>query len=343
MNDTAKTTTTLSKDEAEAIAAASAKSILDLAIEATPESGFLFRPRSYDDVRAFATTIANSDLAPKDYKGKVDNCIIAMQLGAELGLKPMQSIQNIAVINGRPSVWGDAMLALVQASGKLEDFKETPIVDDRGAVVGYTCAVIRKGMPSPTIQTFDLARATTAHLWGKAGPWTEYPSRMFQMRARGFALRDAFADVLKGLITIEEAMDIEDVAALPVRATTDAPIQMPRRASEAVAPAPATATPEQMKPAPPPAIGEAVVVENVTEKSGKTEKGKPWTLYLIRVGGGREFSTFDKAKADAARDAIEEGAVMLVTFHEVTGKKTPLLDSIMRAPEDHDHASEPGA
>src|ERR1700675_2806847 len=66
-----------------------------------------FTPVNLTEAVALAKLIASSELAPKDYKGKPGNCLIAMQLGAELGVAPMQAIQNIAVINGRPSVWGD--------------------------------------------------------------------------------------------------------------------------------------------------------------------------------------------------------------------------------------------
>jgi hypothetical protein len=54
---------------------------------------------------------------------------------------------------------------------------------------------------------FSVEDAKRAGLWGKQGPWTAYPKRMLSMRARGFAIRDCFADVLKGLITAEEAQD----------------------------------------------------------------------------------------------------------------------------------------
>ena len=64
----------------------------------------------------------------------------------------------------------------------------------------------RKGR-KPVVAKFSVEDAKRAGLWGKTGPWQAYPKRMMQMRARGFALRDAFADVLKGLMTVEEAWD----------------------------------------------------------------------------------------------------------------------------------------
>jgi hypothetical protein len=70
-----------------------------------------------------------------------------------------------------------------------------------------TCTVWRKGGTKHT-QSFSQADAQKAGLWGKSGPWTQYPKRMLQMRARGFALRSQFADALAGLITREEAEDM---------------------------------------------------------------------------------------------------------------------------------------
>jgi len=69
----------------------------------------------------------------------------------------------------------------------------------------------RKGR-KPVETRFSVEDAKRAGLWGKGGPWTAYPKRMLQMRARGFALRDAFPDVLKGMISVEEAQDYPDEA-----------------------------------------------------------------------------------------------------------------------------------
>ncbi len=61
--------------------------------------------------------------------------------------------------------------------------------------------------------SFSMDDAKRAGLAGKKGPWQDYPRRMRQMRARSFALRDAFADALRGLSVREEVMDYVDVTA----------------------------------------------------------------------------------------------------------------------------------
>jgi hypothetical protein len=172
-------------------------------ISTTPARGLALA--TFDDAWRFWQMVAKTDFAPKDFKGKPEACMLAGQHGAELGLGPMQSLQCIAVVNGRPTVWGDAALALVQSSSVCEFVAEQ--VEGDGDAMVATCEAKRRGYPKSTVVRFSVADAKKAGLWGKTGPWTQYPKRMLQLRARGFALRDAFPDVLKGLVTAEEAQD----------------------------------------------------------------------------------------------------------------------------------------
>ena len=160
---------------------------------------------SFDDAFRFSQMVAKSEFAPKDFKGKPESCLLAIQHGSEVGLSPMQSLQSIAVINGRPTIWGDAALALVQSSPVCEYVKE--FVEGQGDSLTAVCEVKRRGYPAPTTSRFSMADAKRAGLAGKAGPWSQYPERMLALRARGFALRNAFADCLRGLVTAEEAQD----------------------------------------------------------------------------------------------------------------------------------------
>ena len=166
-----------------------------------PAGQFDLSPQTFDQAITFSQYLADSDMVPKDFKGKPGNCLIAMQWGSELGLKPLQSLQNLAVINGRPALWGDAVIALVMASPVCEYVTE----DDDGHTA--TCRVKRKGAPEQT-RTFSMDDAQKAGLAGKQGPWSQYPKRMRQMRARAFALRDVFPDVLRGMPVAEELQDM---------------------------------------------------------------------------------------------------------------------------------------
>lgn len=158
-------------------------------------------PQNFEGLYRLATIMAASGLMPKGMD-RPETVFVAVQMGLEVGLSPMAAVQNIAVVNGRPTIWGDAMLGLIRGSGLMEAIKED--LTGEGEATAAVCTVWRKGEEHPAIGRFSVADAKRAQLWGKAGPWTQYPRRMLQMRARGFALRDKFPDVLKGLYAREE-------------------------------------------------------------------------------------------------------------------------------------------
>ena len=197
--------------------------------------------QTFDDAFRFAKMVAASEFAPKDFKGKPESCLLAIQHGSEVGLSPMQSLQSIAVINGRPTIWGDAALALVQSSPVCEYVRE--YTEGEGDNLTAVCEAKRRGYPAPTVVRFSVADAKKAGLWGKSGPWQSYGSRMLSLRARGFALRNAFADALRGLITAEEAQDYPtpEPAREPVVVRPKFPSTESRPAAVERAHAPATA------------------------------------------------------------------------------------------------------
>ncbi|AYJ74310.1 hypothetical protein NX868_10430 [Burkholderia thailandensis] len=193
----------------------------------TAPGAFDLSPRSLEQAMQLANILADSSIVPKDFIGKPGNVLVAIQWGMELGLKPMQAMQNIAVINGRPSLWGDALLALVLASPVCEYVQEW---EENGTAF---IKVKRRGKPED-VQSFSDDDAKKAGLIGKQGPWAQYPQRMKKMRARAFALRDNFADVLKGIAVAEEVMDIEPVERdITPRAT---PAQIASNAAQASRP-----------------------------------------------------------------------------------------------------------
>ncbi|VVP89500.1 hypothetical protein PS918_03092 [Pseudomonas fluorescens] len=169
--------------------------------ELTTKQSFSLTPSSLTEAMAFADILAKSTIVPKEFLGNPGNILVAIQWGLELGLQPLQAMQNIAVINGRPALWGDAVIALVRGSPLCEYVYE----EDDGHTA--TCRVKRRG-ENEQVRIYTMDDAKTAGLVGKAGPWTQHPKRMRQMRARAFALRDVFPDVLRGMPVAEELQDM---------------------------------------------------------------------------------------------------------------------------------------
>lgn len=162
--------------------------------------------QSVAELEALALILYKGGLTPPgiDKPEKVAAVILA---GMEVGLSPTQALGSIMLTNGRLSIYGDGALALVRASWLLESIAE--IVTGEGDDRHGTCEVKRKNEPARTF-TFSMREAKQAKLIERAagkGPWATYPDRMLLMRARGFAIRDVFPDVLRGLVTYEEASD----------------------------------------------------------------------------------------------------------------------------------------
>ena len=186
-------------------------SILDQVLESTKQitlgpNGF--QAKTLFDCLEIAKLYFEGGLAPKQMD-TVAKIAIAIEHGSAIGLSASQAVQSIAVINGRPTIWGDAMIGLCLASPVCEEIHE--YTEGKGEDYTAVCVAKRKGSAEPVVKKFGVKQAKRAGLWGKEGPWRGYPDRMLQMRARGFALRDAFADVLKGLQCREEVEDLEAI------------------------------------------------------------------------------------------------------------------------------------
>lgn len=169
-------------------------------------------PRTMEEAYRLAKAVVDAKMAPRGLETP-DSCMIAILHGLEVGLAPMASLQRIAILDGRPTIWGDGAMALVRASGRCAQVKER--IEGVGDLMEAVCEAKRKGESKPVIGRFSITDARIAGLWGKAGPWTLYPKRMLQMRARAFALRDAFADVLGGLYLREELEASPASASIP--------------------------------------------------------------------------------------------------------------------------------
>ena len=166
-------------------------------------------PKDSAEAFTIAEGLAKSSMVPKQFVNKPMDIVVCMAMGAELGFQPLQSLQNIAVINGRPSVWGDAFRALIMGAPDLVGFKEW---FDENTQTAY-CFISRRlasGAVIESTQSFSQQDAKTAGLWGKQGPWTQYPRRMMQWRALGFAGRDMYADRLRGIWIDHEARDMPE-------------------------------------------------------------------------------------------------------------------------------------
>jgi len=186
-----------------------------------------------EDMKTVAQLVLQSGLAP-DAIDTAEKVFVVLQTGAEIGLKPMQALNSIMVQKGKPTLWGDAALALVKGSGLCEYCKEyfelkgtmmtekdVQYADLIGYPDGLMAVCESKALRDevPVKSYFSVADAKVAGLWarksgqGKPMPWSTHPKRMLKYKARAFNLRDNFPDVLFGMHLTEEMYGEEPLPA----------------------------------------------------------------------------------------------------------------------------------
>lgn len=154
--------------------------------------------------RTLAHHYANTQMVPKQYQGKPEEAAVAIQWGIEIGIQPLQALQNIATINGSPSLWGDALIAIVRGSGQCDFLTSTWDADTQTATVSTQ----RKDQPVET-RTFSMEDAKTAGLADRQ-TYKQHGRRMCTARARSHVLRDVYADLLKGFKVREVEQEYKD-------------------------------------------------------------------------------------------------------------------------------------
>jgi hypothetical protein len=190
--------------------------------------GMTFSPRNFDEVWFLAGVFASSGgMVPECFRGEREAAAMAVMWGLELGISPLQAIQGIAIIGGRPAIWGDLLHALVLTHPDFESFKEETILDN-GVIVGARCTTKRKGFEAVTRQ-FTMEDAANANLL-KKDTWVKYRTRMLQMRARSWAHRDAMPHAIRGLASADELIDVdarEIASSKPGRDLAGNPLEVP--------------------------------------------------------------------------------------------------------------------
>lgn len=159
-----------------------------------------------------AQKIANTPFVPTAFRGKPEAVFAAILYGDELGLGPMQSLNSIHVIEGKPSMSPELMRALVARAGHRLDVKLAS--NDKVVLWGK-----RADNGSEATVEWSMKDAQQAGLAGR-GAWKTYPRAMLLARATSEICRQIFSDCIMGLsYTPEEASSIAGVE------WTDAPVE----------------------------------------------------------------------------------------------------------------------
>lgn len=172
------------------------------------ENALAIIPRTLLEVSQLAEILAKSTLLPKGLHGKVPDVVVQILAGQELGLSPMAAIRGIHLIEGKPVLAADTMVALVLRSGLAEYFSCVEESDQR-----VTYETKRRGSPVAQRGTWSVEDTKRAGLQMKDN-WRSFPRSMMKARAKAALARDVYPDVLASCYDPDE---IQVPAREPVR------------------------------------------------------------------------------------------------------------------------------
>lgn len=177
---------------------AAAKTTPTQALAPAPAPGFSYIAAGLQERADYIARLAPSTILPTAYRGNAANAFVATEIGAALGLEPLQALASIAVINGRATLSSDLMAAVIRRAGHT-----LRIVENNPESV--TATLIRADDKTFKFEvTWDKDKAVKAGLWGQRGPWSQYPTQMLRARAITEVARQGASEALMGMIYAPE-------------------------------------------------------------------------------------------------------------------------------------------
>lgn len=163
----------------------------------------------------YAQALATADLLPAAYRRKPANILLAMEYGHALGLDTITAIQQVHVIEGKPTASAQLIGGLVRRAGH----RLRVTGDDKHAVA----EIIRRDDPDFVFRAeWTIGRAQAANLTNK-GPWKQYPAAMLKARAITEVARDACPEALAGVAYTAEELGADDFTQAPAPAPATDP------------------------------------------------------------------------------------------------------------------------
>jgi hypothetical protein len=165
---------------------------------------------SFEDGQRIAKGLASSDLVPQAYKGNIPNTMIALEMAARIGVSAFMVMQNLDIIQGKPSWRSSFIIAALNSCGRFKplkfEFIGTDPQSDSYGCRAYTDDFDGNRITGPLV-TWLMVKSEG---WlSKAGSkWKTMPELMFQYRAASFFGRLYAPDILNGMQSVEEVKDV---------------------------------------------------------------------------------------------------------------------------------------
>jgi hypothetical protein len=189
-------------------------------IKAKQQAEFSLTPvgqtvQQFEVMQRMGKMYASSTIIPEIYRGNIGNCIIALDMAMRMGANPLMTMQNLYIVHGNPAFSSKFLIATINASGRFSplryEFKGKEGTKDYGCrCVAYE--ITDKEHKEPLAGDWITMDMADKEGWTKksGSKWLSMPNQMLRYRAAAFWQRVYCPEISMGLITKEEADDIQD-------------------------------------------------------------------------------------------------------------------------------------
>ena len=174
------------------------------------ESSIYHNAHSFEFAQKQAKSLADSQLVPKQYQGQqgLSNCLVALEMSKRMNLSPLTVMQNLNVIHGKPYWSAQFIASTIMSCGRFSNFDY--LVKGKGDTLEVQCVATRledKKQVKGTAVSMAMARQEG---WAaRNSKYSSMPEVMLRSRAATFFGRQYIPDLLLGVQTSEEVVDIE--------------------------------------------------------------------------------------------------------------------------------------
>ena len=170
----------------------------------------IMNPKAMNHLVKIAKTLSNSSILPAQYRGNIANCFVACEMAARMDVSPLFVMQNLHVIEGRPSWSSAACIALINGCGLFKDVRFNMVGEmgtpSRGCYVTAVRVDTGEKVQGTTV-TIQLA-IDEGWMERKGSKWKTMPEQMLKYRAAAFFARIECPNVLMGFMLDDESRDI---------------------------------------------------------------------------------------------------------------------------------------
>jgi len=161
---------------------------------------------SFENAQRMAKALATSDMVPKQFSNNIGNTLLALEMSSRLNMPVFSVLQNLHVIHGKPSFSASFMIALVNASNRFDTHLMFEYNEEKTSCYAYAM----EGESKIIGTTVTVQMAQQEGWLGKSGSkWQTMPELMLQYRAGAFFARAYVPDLLMGVQSKEEILDVE--------------------------------------------------------------------------------------------------------------------------------------